>query len=105
MAQQTAADDAQELADRHAGAEVAHEQISGTFEYEVVLSSEKIDELPENMTALEFAENIAVSRANKEIDPTFSIRGGSNAMSKEDTDWTMNGERRFTVWVRFDKND
>jgi hypothetical protein len=103
MAQQTASD-AEELADRHDGVDVSREQLSGTFEYQVVLKTATVESLPGSISADEFAENIATSRFNKEVDPTFGVRS-SDAMAKEDTDYTMNGERRFTVWVRFDKND
>jgi len=103
MAQQTAAD-AEELADRHDGVDVAREQIAGTFEYKVVFDTDTLESLPDSLSADEFAENVATSRLNKEIDPTFNVRS-SNAMAKEDENWSMNGERRFTVWIRFDKND
>lgn len=103
MARQTASD-AEELADRHDGVDVTREQLSGTFEYRVVLQADTLESLPESISPDEFAENVATSRFNKEVDPTFGVRS-SDAMAKEDSDYMMNGERRFTVWVRFDKND
>ena len=94
-----------ELADKHDGVEVSREQISGTFEYEVVLTAEELEGLEEShMMPEDFAENLAVSRFNSEIDPTFTV-SPSDAMAKEETARSMNDERRFTVWVRFDQNE
>jgi len=94
-----------ELADKHDGAEVSREQISGTFEYTVVLDDETLDKLPERTRPEDFAESIAASRFNKEIDPTFTVSAG-DAMAKEETEYYMvEGGKRFTVWVRFDKNE
>jgi len=107
MAQQTDANDSterKELADKHEGASVTRERLQGTFEYEVTLTDSQINELPDRMTPEDFAENIATSRFNKELDPTFTV-DPSDALAKEETDWTMNDERRFTVFVRFEKND
>lgn len=94
----------QELAERHEDVEVSREHISGTFEYEVVIAADKIEEIPDTLTPEDFAEKIAVSRLNRELDPTFRV-DSSDAMAKEEQSYVMNGERRFTVWVRFDKND
>lgn len=93
-----------ELADKHDGAEVSRQEISGTFEYIVVLSKDEIESLPEQMDADEFAENLARSRAEKEIDPTFSF-GSGDVMAKEQDYPLTEEETRYTVWVRFDQND
>jgi len=104
MAQQTDADEAQELVDRHDGASVARENIQATMEYTVVLEEETLEELPDHMNASEFAENIAASRMQNELDPTFSI-DPHDAMASEDESYIMNGERRFNVLVRVAQND
>lgn len=107
MAQQSDADEStepQELADRHEGVAVSRESIQATMEYKVVLSTKQIDELPDNMSASEFAENVAASRMQKELDPTFSI-SPSDALASEDGSYIMNGERRFDVFVRVSQND
>ena len=95
-----------ELADNHDDVDISREHISGTFEFEVSVPTETLDDVEEqsHMSAEDFAERLAVSRFNKELDPTHSV-DANDAMAKEESDWSMNGERRFTVWVRFDKND
>jgi hypothetical protein len=94
----------EELAARFDGADVDRQHISGTFEYEVTLTTEQIDELPDNDSPERFAKSIATSRFQKELDPTFSVNR-SQTLCEEEEDWSMNGERRFTVLVRFDQND
>jgi hypothetical protein len=98
-------DDGQtELADKHDGATISRERVSGTFEYEVVLTPEQCDELPSHMSADEFAANVARSRAEKELDPTHALHP-SDVMAKEQTVQSIDGDRRFDVWVRFGQND
>jgi len=93
-----------ELADRHDGAEVSREQIQATFEYEVTLTEEQIDGLRETMDPSEFAENLAASRMNKELDPTFSI-GSADAVASETENFHLSEGRVFTVYVRVSQND
>ena len=107
MAQQTDADestDTQELAACHDGASVSRESIQATMEYNVILDAKQIDDLPDHMDAAEFAENIAASRMDAELDPTFGINP-SDAMASEDKSYIMDGGRRFTVFVRVSQND
>jgi len=108
MQNNTEADDdsneRKELADRHEGASATRERIQGAFEYNVVLTDEQVEELPDRLDALEFAKRIAVSRLNKELDPTFTV-SESDALAEEEIDYAMNGERRFTVLARFEQND
>jgi len=94
----------QELADRHDGASATRESIQATMEYEVVLEQDTLDDLPENLSASEFAERIAASRMDNELDPTFSINT-SDALASEDESYMMNDERRFTVFVRVSQNE
>lgn len=77
MTQET--DDTTELADRHDGAEVSRSQIQATVQYEVELTDEQIDKLPENMSPAEFAENCATSRATNALD----VRMPQNAIAQE----------------------
>lgn len=99
-------DEPTELADRHEGATATREQIQATFEYEVALTEAQIDDLPGNMNAAEFAENIATSRMNKELDPTFRI-SPSDAIASEVEQPGLSGleVREFTVFVRVSQND
>ena len=97
-------DEPTELADRHDGATVSREQVQATFEYEVTLTDEQIDDLPPNMDAAEFAENIAASRMNKELDPTFHI-GTQDAIASESDVWRGDETTIFDVFVRVSQND
>jgi len=97
-------DEPTELADRHDGAAVERERIQATFEYEVTLTDEQIDDLPPNMDAAEFAENVAASRMGKELDPTFSI-SPSDAIASETENFHGTDERVFDVFVRVSQND
>jgi hypothetical protein len=98
------ADEPTELADRHDGVSATREQIQATFEYEVTVAEEQIDDLPPNMDAAEFAENIAASRMNKELDPTFRI-GAGDAVASETENFHETDERVYTVFVRVSQND
>jgi len=102
--QDEAQDEPQEMADRFDGVSATREHMQACFEYEVVISKDEIAELPDNHSPERFAQSIAVSRANRELDPTFSI-DRSDSMAQEENDWSCNGERRYTVLVRFDQND
>jgi len=96
--------DTQELAARHNGTSISRESIQATMEYNVVIEQETVGELPDHMDAAEFAENIAASRMDAELDPTFSINP-SDAMAGENESYIMNDERHFTVFVRVSQND
>jgi len=104
MAQNTATDEAKELADKHKGTSVERENIQGVFEYTVVLEQETVEELPDHMDAQEFAENVAATRMNNELDPTFHITT-SDAMATEYESYILNEERQFNVFVRVSQND
>jgi len=97
-------DEPTELADRHDGVTAEREQIQATFEYEVTVTEQQIDDLPSNMDAGEFAENVAASRMNKELDPTFHI-GAGDAVASETENFYGTDERVFTVFVRVSQND
>lgn len=97
-------DEPTELADNHDGVAVDRERIQATFEYEVTLTDEQIEGLRDSMTAAEFAENLAASRMNKELDPTFSI-SSNDAIAKESDAWREDGETTFDVFVRVAQND
>jgi len=99
MSQNITADDADdELADKHDDVGVGRQQFSGTFEYEVVMPTDKVDDVP--YTAAEFAQNIAKSRFRKETGASSLM--GVDTMASEEDSWDMNAKRRFTVWVRHD---
>jgi len=99
-------DEPTELADRHDGVAVERENIQATMEYTVEIEPETVADLPDRMNATELAENIAASRMNKELDPTFHI-SPSDAMASE-VERPGLGKleyREFTVFVRVSQND
>lgn len=94
-------DEPAEVADRHDGVAVERDHIQATIEYEVDLG-EHADELPDTMDAREFARNLATSRAEKELDPTFPIH--SNDAVAQPTDRHREPDT-YTVLVRIKQND
>jgi len=99
MSQNITADDADnELVDKHDDVGVGRQQFSGTFEYAVVMPTDKVDDMP--YTAAEFAQNVAKSRFRKETGARSLM--GTDTMASEEDGWGMADERRFTVWVRHD---
>jgi hypothetical protein len=97
-------DEPDELVDRHDGATIERGHIQGTFEYTVELTHEQIDGLRDNLSPEEFAGNIAQSRANAELDPTFNI-DRSDVIAQENDYPIGQDMRTFTVYVRFSQND
>jgi len=93
-----------ELAEKHDGASASRENIQATMEYTVKLATDTIECMPDHLDAKEFAERIAASRMEKELDPTFSI-SSNDAMASEDEGHILNGEKRYTVFVRVSQND
>lgn len=88
-----------ELADRHDGVELNRTQLQATADYEIHISEDELNQLPEDVDVEEFAENLAASRAKKEFGLSFTLRQ-DNALAQETTEWTDDG-RKFTVFVRF----
>ena len=95
-------DERTELADRHDGVAVDREHVQATIEYEVDLSEYDLDELPDAMGGRDFARNLATSRAEKELDPTFGIH--SNDAVAQPVDRHREPDT-YTVLVRIEQND
>jgi hypothetical protein len=57
-----------DLAQKHDGTAVTRERIQATVTYDIHLSEEKVDELPDDIVPEEFALNCAVSRVDAELD-------------------------------------
>jgi len=92
-----------DLADKHDGATVGREHTQATMEYNVTLTESQIDELPENVSAKEFATNLATSRCESELDLTFGV-SRSDAVASEDERHIADNDRKFTVFVKVSQN-
>ena len=99
-------DESSEIVDNFESADISREHIQGAFEYMVTLSESDVDELPGRMTARDLAENIASSRANAELDATYSISSNdTRAYELHGVDKMSDADYEFEVTVKFSQND
>jgi len=90
-----------EYADRFGGLSVGRQEVTGTIEYDVDLTQEQLEDIPESLSAQRVAKSAAASRAENELDLTFSLDAGyCIAETRNESDWSPGKE--FTVLVRLE---
>jgi len=92
-----------DLAATKDGVSVTRTELQGVFTYEVRIDADELAALPDSMDAKTFAEKIAASRLNTELEPTFKI-DSSDAFAQTMGAWNTDGEK-FTVVVRFSQSE
>lgn len=76
------------LEQKHDGVEVTNTTFSGTVRLEIELTDEQIDELPDGMSAKEFAGNVAASRVQEDLGVSSNLDRIVQESDEWKNDWT-----------------